>query len=285
MKHDKEQLNKLYDFLCTIIDDDGNKWFVDKLKNKLEINTQSFDHSASHKVDLIEKYLGLDYEIDEFSSIFDYSFVKQEYVRDELICDNREMLRYRLGVRSHKADFGEFCKFAIFQVEMLLNYFYMEVTSNNFESIKQRIINYNKRAIISEKITKVGEIALAVKIFAYCNEFQSSVDFKIQECIDILRNIRNMQSHRSPSEIKDWVREGHIKLNNYNFPISPRDGFVDYYSLDEDSQIKFKNEVLASKWYKDYKTGMYLTNMPFSLVLIYLRKFIDSMRSNLLAIS
>ena len=65
---------------------------------------KSDDGRISH----IEKYLGLDYYIDAMESIIDYAFISENEVRDKLISDNREMMRYRYGTRSHKVDFEEF---------------------------------------------------------------------------------------------------------------------------------------------------------------------------------
>lgn len=122
----KQVLHKV-ELLC-----EQNPEFAAALKENLGLATASTPTIQESKVDEIEKYLGLDYKLDDVlpeNTVYrniDYSFIKNSAVRDCLICDFREMMRYRCGTRSHKADFDEFCKYAHFQLEGLANYF-MEV--------------------------------------------------------------------------------------------------------------------------------------------------------------
>ena len=102
-----------------------NLEFDTELRRALGIGTSANSVLSSDKrIEHIEKYLGLDYYVDNQKSIIDYSFIQEPEVRAQLISDNREMMRFRYGTRYHAISFDEFCRYAHLQAEMLLNYFY-----------------------------------------------------------------------------------------------------------------------------------------------------------------
>ena len=92
----------------------------------------------------IEKYLGLDYNIDKFVPLIDFSFITDEYTRECFNADYREMLRYRLGSRGHIINFPEYCRFALIIAERSLNLFYSK--ESDIESIKLRLKTFNTGA-------------------------------------------------------------------------------------------------------------------------------------------
>ena len=109
--------------------------FAAALRNKLGITVASSPVPVQdERIGKIEEYLGLDYKIDTISPAgtvyheLDYSFIKDSAVRKMLEVDFREMMRYKCGCRSHYKDFKEFCKYAHYQLEGLINYF-MEIWS------------------------------------------------------------------------------------------------------------------------------------------------------------
>ena len=132
MAQNKEQLEKLLHFIERLVNEPGNEDFANKLRQMLCVPSP-FVSTDNSKLIEIEKYLGLDYLLDSASSNIDYSFVADDYIREQLISDFREMLRYRYGVRSHKIDFSEYCRYAMLQVEQLINYFYQNKFSSNEE--------------------------------------------------------------------------------------------------------------------------------------------------------
>ena len=122
MEAKKENLTKLLTLVKEIQKDPKNKWFKDALLADIfgiDENTES--QTWISKINMIEKYLS----IDGFQ-VIDYSFIENERVRNQLICDNIEMSRHRLGKRTGKVDFEEFCRFATLQIEEMLNYFFYQ---------------------------------------------------------------------------------------------------------------------------------------------------------------
>lgn len=172
-----------------------NKEFGEALRRELGVATIVVpDKIENDDILNIEKYLGLDFYIDSKNSTVDYSFIDEEDVRDQLVSDNREMMRYRYGTRSHKIDFPEFCRYAHMQAEMLINYFYEKKDKNDFNEIKKHIRKYNEKAIISDKYTKITDITFSVKWFAFSREYNLK---KISYNINFIRLVRNEISHRN----------------------------------------------------------------------------------------
>ena len=66
----KEDLKKLLAFLGNIIREPDNSWFVDELYSML--SSRNDDKNSLAK---IEKYLGLEYNIDKFVPLIDFTLV------------------------------------------------------------------------------------------------------------------------------------------------------------------------------------------------------------------
>ncbi len=141
-----------------------NSEFDKELRKRL--NIASYTHviyGDEDRIKRIEKYLGLDYYVDSKDSNVDYSFIQIIDVRNQLISDNREMMRFRYGTRYHEIDFDEFCRYAHFQVEMLLNYYYDMICQYDLNSIKKHIEHYNPGYNI-ENAKSLGAISFLIKL-------------------------------------------------------------------------------------------------------------------------
>lgn len=188
MKLDKNKLNKIVDFVKAVKDTPGNEEFIAKLREVLDIQAPISVLSESspkiESIEKIEKYLGLDYSLDGITPKIDYSFVAEADIRNQLEADYREMLRYRYGLRTHKIDFMEFCRYVQLQAEMLLNYYY----DHNFNNDKD-VIDHLSSIITWLNITKV---TYSVQLIGFC--IDHNIDYGL---LDSVREIRNLQSHRS----------------------------------------------------------------------------------------
>lgn len=216
--------------------------FATALKEKLKVESTVVampvtTNAKDDRVDKIEEYLGLDYKLDTISprgtkyQELNYSFIGDVAVRDMLVSDFREMMRCRYGTRSHKADFMEFCKYAHFQLEGLVNYF-MEAWSLDdndkvdINKVKQNIIeNWPKNLpepLFRKEVKSIDDIDYFQKATAVVNYLQISTNVisrfqhettffseKVQvvnhlsEVINHVRRVRNELSHRGKIKTKN----------------------------------------------------------------------------------
>lgn len=236
MEAKKENLTKLLTLVKEIQKDPKNKWFKDALLADIfgiDENTES--QTWISKINMIEKYLS----IDGFQ-VIDYSFIENERVRNQLICDNIEMSRHRLGKRTGKVDFEEFCRFATLQIEEMLNYFFYQ----KFEGNQDDIIKY-----FSQKINKVlnvdrlTDISLVSKLTAFANEV--NLDNRIRINIRKMIDVRNNLSHRMTIGKYDAQELMKMAVDRNLL------GFVDYSTLPKEDKaiaqeaknIAFVNEM------------------------------------------
>lgn len=231
-----EQVLHKVELLC-----EQNPEFATALRGKLKMEaTIAAPVSAGvsdERVDKIEQYLGLDYKLDTITpdgtkyKNIDYSFITDDALREQLESDFREMMRFRYGTRSHKIDFKEFCKYAHFQLEALVND-YMEVWSLNEngefeisrakENIKTNWPANLEEPKFREKAESVNDIDYFQKKTAIINSLgirdaisrlpSSSIFFPgktiylvnyLGETIDFIRKVRNDYSHRGIGEYED----------------------------------------------------------------------------------
>ena len=174
----------------------------------------------------IEKYLALDYNIDKYVPLIDFSFVVDEYTRECFNADYREMLRNRLGSRGHKIDFSEYCRFSLIIAERALNIYYSKEL--DIQTIKNRIKTFNPSANI-DKATSLKDIPFSVKLWSFCNEHKLK---SVKQTLDSVREVRNMKSHGLVSTIDDetWFQSIYQQFKKCGFPLRS-DGTVDWYTL------------------------------------------------------
>lgn len=231
------------------------------------------DRRISH----IERYLGLDYYVDSMESIIDYTFINEDEVRDKLISDNREMMRFRFGTRSHKVDFEEFCRYAQLQAEMLLNYFYTQKQSS-IQDIISHIKRYNEKAKISDDTTSISSISFSVKLWAFNNEFK----INIQDTFDHVREVRNNQSHRTPQKNTFSIEAYQKKLTDLGI-ILKSDGTFDYYQTKQNMVAYniYESKVKKTKEFSTYKYLLWLNDKPYDDVIEKLKSLANCVKNNL----
>ena len=214
------------------------------------------------RISQIAQYLGLDVHVDNMGSTIDYSFVSEEDTRNKLISDNREMVRFRYGTRYHKTIFEEFCRYAQFQVEMLLNYYYKK-TDGTLDKIKIHLKYYNDSKYhkkIDESKTLHG-MTFNSKYWAFANEFNL---MKIIDVLDYVSRVRNSQSHRSPQEDSFSIVDFRKKLKNYQIKLLD-DGSINWTELYKNSLAKnlFETKIKNTPDYSNYLFDIWLNKTPY----------------------
>lgn len=293
MAQNKEQLNKLLQFIEKLVNEPGNEDFVVGLRRIIGSDTSIISGGSSQLAN-IEKYLGLDFVLDTACPVIDYSFIHDDYVRERLNSDNREMLRYRYGLRSHKIDFKEVCRYAIMQEELLLNYFYIS-HFKSFDEMKASIIeqvtsSYDKRIekrgdsnkkIEMEKkreidkltyYTTYDQIPLSTKQKAFANLYGE------EHILENARRVRNELSHRSAQEESDDIKEDKAYLEKIGVKISDT-GFINNSQFENNPDLRSK--VFSDKRYWTFTYKVWKTKKPSDEVITALRDFTEIIKKNI----
>lgn len=211
-----------------------------------------------NKIKQIEKYLGLDFSLDKIDSIIDYSFVDNEYVRLQLISDNREMLRYRYGTRGHKIDFLEFCRYAHMQAEMLVNYYFDKQYKGDIDKIVAAI-NYQYKT----ETTTLSSINYISK----CIYVKKKFGIKGSN-LENLAKARNIQSHRSVGNVEidlsyvEVIKKSGLYLNR------DKDDF-DWFKIQTDANQKNAYDTIYNndEKYKNYQINLWISKQPYDSVI------------------
>lgn len=268
MAQNKEHLNRLLKFIKQLINEPGNDDFVNGLRMLLNIPTNNT------KLIDIEKYLGLDYELDNVIPNIDYSFISEPYIRNQLDSDFREMLRYRYGVRSHKIDFSEYCRFAMLQVEQLLNYYYKKKFTSNEEIFDY--ISLNAPWFKIEKVDSVKSLSLSVKLSA----FSTNLEKKLRDCLDFTREVRNEQSHRNPDEKINKINEFKTKLLNMELPLN-KDGEIYWLGIKDNDELLAKFYSIEKSEYRSYRYQLWRLKEPFDNVFEAIYEMVNVIKSDI----
>lgn len=156
------------------------------------VNGESSPEFRSRKLEKIEKYLSLDYGIDDVVNP-GYSFIEDSQIRDTLNSDYREMLRFRYGTRGHAVNFGEFARHANLQMEMLVNYYYNSMYGTDEKKLLELLKSW------ADDDMKPDFLSLRAKINGLKHEFNWTIkDIRIYLYII---DVRNQESHRSPGSL------------------------------------------------------------------------------------
>ena len=261
-------LNKVV-LLCS-----QNPEFDSILRKRLGINaTRTIPIAENNdKINRIEKYLGLDYSVDAQNSVIDYSYIKDEKVKNQLISDNREMMRFRYGTRYHEIDFDEFCRFAHLQAEMLLNYYYVTTCNSDLNLIKKRIRENNENPKGLDEANTIFAISFRVKMWSFNNEYETSQQFRA--IFNNLVRVRNEVSHRSTEQEQLFCISDYKKyLINLGFKLK-EDGLpqLNWYDKGSDVELKAKyQELKKTPEFKQYEFSVWYNVKPYDQIIEELR--------------
>lgn len=267
----KKELDKVVAFVKAVKELPGNEEFIANLRGVLGLPQNEKERASipakAEKIDAIEKYLGLDYSLDDATTTLDYAFISDERVRLQLESDCREMMRYRYGTRGHKVDFLEFCRYVQLQSEMLLNYYYDIRFDGNNESILLHLQDLNK-----ERNFTINAVTYGVMLYGFGAEHGMNTVF-----LDYVREVRNAQSHRSIDNIsydelynkaKKFIDKysGNHRVNFYNMKNDI--GGLKIF-MEEELEGKFKKEMGIDK--KTFNNQMrviyFLENTPYNEII------------------
>lgn len=241
-----------------------NPEFDAELRKRLDITSSAKSVYDEERIARIEKYLGLDFYVDTKTSNVDYSFIKLPDVKAQLISDNREMMRFRYGTRYHEIDFAEFCRYAHFQIEMLLNYYYDIANKSDLNSIKEQIKYYNPKAKGLDDAKSIGSISYNVKLWAFNKEHK--INWNLCEMCENLRKVRNELSHRSVSEDKTSIDSYQKHLKEQGFPLNKKgDVSLNWKDKEADKELweLYDNQIKDSEDYKHCKYLIWYYRTPF----------------------
>lgn len=256
-----------------------NPEFGAELRKRLEITSPAKSVYDEERVARIEKYLGLDFYVDTKTSNVDYSFIKLPDVKAQLISDNREMMRFRYGTRYHEVDFAEFCRYAHFQIEMLLNYYYDITNKSDLKSIKEQIKKYNPDGKGVEDAKSLGGISYSVKLWAFKNEY--GINYNLCEK---LRKVRNELSHRSVVKDKIDIDSYQKYLKEQGLPLNKKgDVSLNWKDEEADKELKelYNSQIKDSEYFKQYKYLIWYYGKPFDDIINGLNEIASIIRTEL----
>ncbi len=238
-----------------------NAEFDAMLRKKLG-TTASAQFVSDNRIKNIERYLGLDYYLDNIESIIDYSFVALPDVRAQLISDNREMLRFRYGTRYHKIDFFEFCRYAHLQAEMLLNYYYDVKFRSDLEAIKACVSEHNSYPVAAN-VKSLGAISYNNKLWAFNDLFKDRIDASL---LNTICKVRNESSHRSMEQAALTTEKYRKRLESRGFSFRDSGWLNTQWPENEQGyrlQRIFESEIKTGDDYKRYCYLLWLNRQPY----------------------
>lgn len=310
-----EDLDKFFNQAKKLLLDPQNKLraidlrdFLDKLYlregeiSKLDlVEVNKSIKGLQDRIRHIEECLGIDFDLDkeepdkDVVDFIDYSFIQEHLMREKVTAYYREMLRYKYGTRNHIICFGEFCRLAIMQLEVLLNYFFSD--ERNFELVKDDVVkiaekqynkafdewNKNRRGqqpqkryyidqMIGNKEEAVLQLVYSIKSKIFCNQYLKKTYISQISIVSISKftsDMRNRKSHGSKTSLKpyeeDYLTEEQ-KTNLENWEKKLLDS-VEQFNKAHEKQICYEKKRLNAK--KDV-----WTIMPAELKELYNNKFL-----------
>ncbi|MCH5325671.1 MAG: hypothetical protein J1E29_00535 [Duncaniella sp.] len=278
-QYPQEHLEKLLKFLNDeIIHDPANAWFVDKLYKLLP--QKEIPPTSNPDIKNIEKYLALDYKIDTLKTHIDYSFIKDNYLRDCFEADWREMLRYRFGTRGHNICFPEFCRYVLIQAERALNVYYNTVFEKDFQKIKENITLHADWVYIPDKVNNVESISFAAKLDAFVKAL--NLKKEVKDVLDRVREVRNTTSHGSsiPDFNESFFQKHYKQLISQGYPLTSF-GLVDWAALKKNEQLNniYNNFMKQTPEHQLYIKLAWQRQCPFDEVMLALGELVKRVSS------
>lgn len=260
MNNKKENLKLLLEFISKILDEDTNGWFHDELALLIskKIITEK-DTTLKLSAVTIKEIGSIDRYIENgIIPIIDYSNITDLSVRQTLIRDCVEMGKCRFGKFGQNISFLDFCKYAFFQIEQLVNYYILQINNKQFTNSINYIKTYNTSARIDGK-KSISSITFSDKLFAMY--IQLGMNIELKSVLDKISYARNNSLHRSTESNIDMkllysqfieainthkvnrsdINNNAIKEYNYYKFLEDRD-----YNLITESIIKLKDLIILN---------------------------------------
>lgn len=194
-KYSKESLSKLLAIIKQIVDDSENTWFKNRLIEMVVVNEDSIS-TLSTKMSKIETHLSLD-----GIEMLDYSDIEDEKTRNQLIADSIQMQKYRLGKIDNKIDFAEYCRYAHYQAEELINYFFnrkfhfVRDAQSYFEMYNDAFKEEWKTFEAIPYFRKMKVITAQIKVLKELMGLKDGLN--LNDILYKVNDVRNEKSHRS----------------------------------------------------------------------------------------
>lgn len=142
--------------------------------------------------------------LDRYNFLFNsdhlnYSFIEVRAVREQLERDNKRMEEVKQGeFHSEEEQFVQYCLFAFYQIEELINYYFTKKYSLE-ELIDQLVLHTTSKRKTLKGKHHLGEFNVVLTLFLFEKElfYKSGVFYK--SVLTILRIIRNWALHRNNS--------------------------------------------------------------------------------------
>lgn len=218
MKSNEEYLNILLSFLGEILEDEKNNWFHDELAILFSKKFKSERDSDIKLAAITVKELGsIDKYLDEgIVPIIDYGGIKEEKSRFQLERDAIEMGKARLSNYSQQISFEKFCKYAHYQSEELVNYYYRMKSGNNIDEVKKLIREFNPKFVEWDKkrYRTISSISHGIKLYAIWKNLRYESDCYFT--INNVARVRNLEVHRDSLHEIDQNLQSFIRCENYN---------------------------------------------------------------------
>lgn len=129
----------------------------------------------------------------------DYGFIKNDRVKKQLIRDNLKMENSRLDIqiKSDTERFYNFCVEAFYQIEELVNYFF--ITKHPLDTVaylktKNSQINAIESDFLKIEISK--KLYVVESLFYYGQVDANGRTIRYESTINLIRDVRNEDSHR-----------------------------------------------------------------------------------------
>lgn len=197
MAQEKSTQERLLNTIKAIVANPNNEWFTNELRKALGVPSAPVyivNSSVEKEVRLIREALNI-----RGNQSIDYSFVKSDVIRKQLIVDNLRMedAALNINVKDFSKRLSDFSLNAFYQVECLVNYYYGTVYGECIVEHIQDSLNksgYPRELTKFERENGLNAITIANKLTALGVDL--NLDRYVGASLYYLRELRNGSSHR-----------------------------------------------------------------------------------------
>lgn len=198
----------------------NHPWLMEELRRRFGSGADGFTQDDSKRLEKIEQYLSLDYDFLQVAEVAGYDYVEVARLKEKMVLDWREMMRYRYGIGARPISFVNFCSHAHFQAEAIINYYHFKRDNGicDIDWFNQSIKDYMKnhptfklnliaRMTSAGKPTTLDDInyntkkSVLLNVFDKTEGIRKSTITEIGKILLFLQRVRNTEAvHRSPTD-------------------------------------------------------------------------------------
>lgn len=230
----RDAILKTIDKIAQLSKRPGNEWLFEELKRKWGESNAGQSTTDSERIKEIHDYLLLDNWTEQIYSVAGYDYIdmpEKPSFREKMVSDWREMKRFRYGIANRPISYVDFCSYAHFQAEGIINYYHYKINdgicdigwfNSNIKEYENRYIDKGFKlntvsAMTNGRATTLEDVNYNTKKCVLFNQVERNKILRPHKTTEISLILTHVQKVRNTEAVHRSTSTSEAPNKSYSF--------------------------------------------------------------------